>query len=142
MYEQTINKYYTNLEYHFVTKEEALIVIHNLSKQIKEKDVNLSHRFFDTALIIGTHLLYFVPICKHIDVVVAIIEYLQYYGGQFVFNQEYDKAEYAYKEHYIPISLMLTVFNMCREEAIILFLQRAIIDDSALFMSEIFLSEK
>lgn len=47
------------------------------------------YRFFDTALIIGTHLLYFVPICKHIDVVVAIIEYLQYYGGQFMFNQEY-----------------------------------------------------
>lgn len=37
-----------------------------------------------------------------------------------------EKAEYAHKEHYIPMSLMLTVFSMCREEAITLFLERAI----------------
>lgn len=37
-----------------------------------------------------------------------------------------DEAEYAYKERYIPMSLMLTVFSICRKKEIILFLERAI----------------
>lgn len=37
-----------------------------------------------------------------------------------------DEAETVYKEHYIPGTLILTVYSMCREEALITFLEHAI----------------
>lgn len=51
------------------------------------------YRFFETATVIETNLFLFVPICKHIDVVTAITEYLNYYGAQFMFNQEYSMCD-------------------------------------------------
>ncbi|XP_050456117.1 uncharacterized protein LOC126853942 [Cataglyphis hispanica] len=136
---RAINKYYTDIEYNSINLEQVLTKIVNLSNEIKNKGIkNLSERFFNTATIIEANLFYFVSICKHVDVVTAIVEYLKYYGAEFILNQDYDEAEYAHKEHYIPMSLMLTVFSMCGKKEIILFLERAIIDDSALIMSEIF----
>ncbi|XP_029662820.1 uncharacterized protein LOC115235290 [Formica exsecta] len=110
---RVISKYYADFEYKFATRVQVLTTLINLSNGIKNKGIkNLSERFFETATIIEANLFYFVSICKHVDVVTAIVEYLNYYGAQFMFKEDYEKAEYAHKEHYIPMSLMLTVFSM------------------------------
>ncbi|CAL1681681.1 unnamed protein product [Lasius platythorax] len=139
MYERAkaINKYYTDLKYNVISKKQAKTII-NLHKDIQLKDIkNLSERFFETASIIEQNLSLFASLCKHIDIVTALVEYLNYYGAQFMFNEEYDEAETVYKEHYIPGTLILTVYSMCREEALITFLEHAIIEDTALVMGEI-----
>ncbi|KAL6429063.1 hypothetical protein ACFW04_008095 [Cataglyphis niger] len=135
---RAINKYYTDIEYNSMNLEQILTKLLNLSNEIKNKDIkNLSERFFNAATIIEANLFYFVSICKHVDVVTAIVEYLNYYGAKFIFNQDYDE-EYAYKEHYIPMSLMLTIFSMCRKKEIILFLEHQsnnmiLLEDSDLY---------
>lgn len=51
------------------------------------------YRLFNTATIIEANLFYFVSICKHVDVVTTIVEYLNYYGAEFLFNQDYGMCD-------------------------------------------------
>lgn len=68
------------------------------------------YRFFETATIIETNLFFFVPICKHIDVVTAIIEYLNYYGAQFMFNEQYRMCVNNFMQNINYINIILLVF--------------------------------
>lgn len=51
------------------------------------------YRFFETASIIEQNLSLFASLCKHIDIVTALVEYLNYYGAQFMFNEEYGMCD-------------------------------------------------
>lgn len=127
---KAINKYYTELKYNIISQKTAKYLI-NLDIGLKLKDIkNLPERFFETASLIEQNFSVFVSLCEHVDVVTTLIEYLNYYGAKFLFESNEPNTVETCKNTYIPLTLILTIYAMCRQEVLIPFLERAIIDDS------------
>ncbi|XP_039306240.1 uncharacterized protein LOC105196429 isoform X2 [Solenopsis invicta] len=131
MSEQFINEYYINLEYNKSNKEKVLTEISNLSKGLNIKDVNnFSARFLLAASSIEKNLSLFKSVCEHIDTVTIILEYLTNFGVKFMFDNNFDKE---YNEEETILSIVLTIFNICREPKVQLFLENAIVKNSMLY---------
>ncbi|GAB1862237.1 Aldehyde dehydrogenase domain-containing protein [Camponotus japonicus] len=121
---QTIDKYYNNLQYNESNREEVLTKISALPKTIKFKNINdISERFLETASVIEKNLSLFQSVCKHVDVVTTIIEYLTNFGVKLSlcsnFEEEYEKDD-------IILLVMLTLVHICGDTQIHLFLEDAI----------------
>ncbi|XP_018301876.1 uncharacterized protein [Mycetomoellerius zeteki] len=133
MYEQLINEYYINLEYDKSNKEEILTEIFTLSKKIKFNDTDdFSTRFLKAASIIEKNLFLFNSACKHVDIVTTILEYLTNFGVKFMFGIEFDNLDEEYNKEEIILSVVLTIFTICTEHKVQLFLENAIIKNSIL----------
>ncbi|XP_072752474.1 uncharacterized protein [Anoplolepis gracilipes] len=125
---KVINKCYTRLEYKD-NKSEALEKISTLSKELKFKDTHdFSHRFHKTATLIKRNLKVFMAGCEHIDVITTIVDYLIY----FAVNFKIDNASEIKSNDEIIILIMLTIYNMYKDDVIQLFLETVIIKESQL----------
>ncbi|KMQ86412.1 hypothetical protein RF55_14600 [Lasius niger] len=125
---QAISKYYNNLQYDESKKEEALAKISTLSKTIKIKD-DISERFFETVFVIEKNLSLFQSVCEHVDVVTTIIEYLNSFGAKFMFGSEFEEE---YMGDDVILLVMLTLWNICGQHQIQLFLEDAIVKNYTL----------
>ncbi|CAL1687930.1 unnamed protein product [Lasius platythorax] len=125
-YVNIINEYYTNLEYD-INKKVSLKRISDLSLGLKFQDVNnFAVRLDEAVSIIQDNVLLFASVCEHKDVLTSIIDYLNYFGVQFMYDI---KGEFNDKYETI-MSLMLTICNISKEPEVQLFLENAIIKDS------------
>ncbi|XP_072764499.1 uncharacterized protein [Anoplolepis gracilipes] len=121
-----INKYYTNLTY--FNRSEQVDDLIRINKSIKLRNIeNLSERLFEIANIIETDIHILASIYKHVDITTAVVEYLRFSGSQFMFNQVYDNTEFSYKEHYVFMSIILTIYLMCGDFLMISFFRDAFI---------------
>ncbi|XP_029176409.1 uncharacterized protein LOC114944591 [Nylanderia fulva] len=86
-----IEEYYINLEYKNKDKiVESAEQIHNLTSKLSfiETD-NFAYRFLKTASVMEENLNLFMTVCKHVDSVHSILNYLFYNGAHFqLFNGE------------------------------------------------------
>ncbi|XP_029155560.1 uncharacterized protein LOC114928493 isoform X2 [Nylanderia fulva] len=115
---KNIDKYYTDLQYD-IDKTTAKEIIKACVIMLQLKNIeNLSERFFETASLIEKHFKAFVAFCEHVDVVTALIEYLNYYGAKILF--ELNELSTGYKSKFIHMTLTSTVFTMCKGEKVII----------------------
>ncbi|XP_050463343.1 uncharacterized protein LOC126857710 isoform X2 [Cataglyphis hispanica] len=127
---EAIDKYYYNLQYNECKREEALAKISSLSKAIKFKDVNdISERFIETAFVIKNNLSLFQSVCRHVDIVTTIIEYLTNFGAKFMLHSQFEE-EYTRDDEIL--SVMLTLVHICGDTEIELFLEDAILKNYTL----------
>ncbi|KAM0726620.1 hypothetical protein ACS0PU_007804 [Formica fusca] len=121
-----INKYYTNLEYDKNNKKinETLEKIFFLFKELNFKKTDkISHRFFHTASLIEKHLNLFKSVCEHVDIITSVLNYLYHFGASFLLDLSFD----GYTS---PVMLiMLTIYSMCLENVIQVFLETAIVPE-------------
>ncbi|XP_029155564.1 uncharacterized protein LOC114928495 isoform X3 [Nylanderia fulva] len=124
---KNIDKYYTDLQYD-IDKTTAKEIIKACVIMLQLKNIeNLSERFFETASLIKKHFKAFVAFCEHVDVVTALIEYLNYYGAKILF--ELNELSTGYKSKFIHMTLTSTFFTMCKgEKDIISFLDYAVFE--------------
>ncbi|KYM94791.1 hypothetical protein ALC62_14386, partial [Cyphomyrmex costatus] len=109
---------------------KALTEIFNLSRKIKFKDTDdFSTRFLKAASIIEKNVSLFNSVCEHVDIVTTILEYLTNFGVKFMFDIEFDEE---YNKEEIILSVILTIFNICTEHRVQLFLENTIIKNSIL----------
>ncbi|XP_012221105.1 uncharacterized protein [Linepithema humile] len=131
-----IHKYYTDLEYDKKWNNDVFINVSTLSEEMTFEDVNdFAERFLKAASVIEKNLSDFKSRCSHVDDVTTIIEYLTNFGMQFVFGNFFDKE---YTSHDVVLSVMLTLFSMCSDPEVQLFLKNAIIKNSTLNSTDAF----
>ncbi|XP_072751757.1 uncharacterized protein [Anoplolepis gracilipes] len=122
----TINYYYTNLGYD-INKKVALKRIFDLSlKLIFQDPNNFANRLNETASIIQDNFFLFASVCKHKDIITSIINYLKHFGVQLMYDMY---SEYLDKFEVIRL-LMCTIYNMNAEREVLLFVEKAIIENS------------
>ncbi|KAL6262357.1 hypothetical protein P5V15_007446 [Pogonomyrmex californicus] len=113
MYEKIIDKY-INLEYNN-EKEKALEEIFALAKEINYTDVNdFPKRLLDTTCMIYQNMFLFQCACKHVDIVESIYDCLLHYYIKFMFSNDFNE----YNKTEIILSILLTIFSVCKEHEI------------------------
>ncbi|XP_072752717.1 uncharacterized protein [Anoplolepis gracilipes] len=123
---KTIKYYYTNLGYD-INKKVALKRISDLSlKLIFQDPNNFANRLNETASIMQDNFFLFASVCKHKDIITSIINYLKHFGVQFMYDMY---GEYHDEFDVIPL-LILTIYNINVELEVLLFLEKAIIENS------------
>ncbi|XP_011865375.1 PREDICTED: uncharacterized protein LOC105560676 [Vollenhovia emeryi] len=139
MSEQVIDEYYTNLEYDRDSKEKALTDIATLSRGVQFKNSDdFSTRFHNAASVIKENLSLFKSACEHVDTVTIILEYLTNFGAKLTFSNRLDE----YNREDGIVSVMFTIFSICREQKVQLFLENAIIKSSTLYKSRCYRLKK
>ncbi|TGZ56879.1 uncharacterized protein [Temnothorax longispinosus] len=138
MREQAINEYYINLEYNRNSKEEALIEISTLSKNIQFKNVNdFPTRFLKAVSIIEQNLSLFKSACEHVDTVATILEYLTNFSAKLLLGNEFDEdIDEEYNKEELILSVVLTISNISREHKVQLFLENVILKNSTLYKTQ------
>ncbi|XP_011166437.1 uncharacterized protein LOC113002620 [Solenopsis invicta] len=115
-----LNEYYTNLDYNKSYREKALKEIRNLSQTLIaefNQNINFSKRFQILVNKIHENFFLFASVCKHIDVIQTILEYMTIYIMRFQRNITVEMSQLIERESGFYI-LLATLFSMCREPAI------------------------
>ncbi|XP_012234769.1 uncharacterized protein [Linepithema humile] len=132
---KAVEKCYFDLKYN-KSKQKALKEISILTKNITISNViNIADRLLETASIIEKNLSLFQSVFKHIDTVSTIIQFLQHFGNT---KQMACKAIDEFDVSFLNDlwDALYTLFYICPDHEMQLFLHTAILEDSNIISAE------
>ncbi|XP_012220586.1 uncharacterized protein [Linepithema humile] len=119
-----IKEYYINLDYIQINKIAAERKMSILLEQVTNKYSNtLAERFYEVASVIKENWFFFASLCKHVDIVTTIIQYLIDIGGTIEMNLCIGNNYNVDKTRTLTF---LTLYNVCPEVTVRSFLCAAL----------------
>ncbi|XP_012222654.1 uncharacterized protein [Linepithema humile] len=126
---KAIHKYYNNLEYNRISKEEALRNISILTKKVQLKNIDWLNRFSFTATLTKENLSIFQSASEHVDIVTDIIQVLNELDFQITTLERNNLTdEVLFQCHLFPA--MIFIYTTWKESEVQLFFEDSILEDT------------